>query len=565
MRRHRLALAMAAALALVLTAGLVGTTWGFINARRQRDAAIDARNDAIAARQAESEARELEQETDKFLVEIFTSIDPQKARGRDVSVREILDQASRRIEAKPPEHHLVESHLRFTFSKAYHALGNSEEAQRQLRRCLELDRGTDIEARRRQANIHDMLGLTYSHMGQHDQAESHFRRSVELYPAVKGAVRTDELIGRAHLAFNMLSRDELDEADELLSDVVAEMNRLGPTVDFEARVDVISKLAELRTQQGKYHEAEKIFRELLAEARTRGDDHPFVLQTLVALGELLRLQGRPREGLELQREAANLAPEVLGPEHPDTMVIFNNLALNLDAVGELDEAEKVYVMMLPRMRSKLGENHHNSLLFASNYGLLLQKKQKLDEAEAIFRQTAPRMDEALGPDHHDTLLIRSNLAWLRAQRGDLVESEAIYREVVRRAQDALGPNHPVTPYLGMRLGQVLSMAGKWAEAEPYLADADAFARAQGVPTRRAIAATAYGVCLANLKKSELALAKLLEANGLLGSLPQTDPKTVQTIASALAMTYEQMGNQDEAQKWRQASTSRPASGPTTRN
>jgi tetratricopeptide (TPR) repeat protein len=201
----------------------------------------------------------------------------------------------------------------------------------------------------------------------------------------------------------------------------------------------------------------------------------------------------------------------------------------------------------------------------SNYGLVLQKLGRADEAETTFRDVIERMKRATGPDHHDTLLAEGNLAMLRAQRGDLAEAELIFSGLLPRARAAMGNDNPVTFSFASKYGFVLSLQQKWAEAEPLLAEAYAAASALGLTSSQPGYSATYGICLANLNKPREALPILQQADHVARQLPQPDPQSLRRIAAAMAMVHEQLGQPDEAAKWREKAATRPAQTTPSKN
>jgi len=53
--------------------------------------------------------------------------------------------------------------------------------------------------------------------------------------------------------------------------------------------------------------------------------------------------------------------EVLGDNHPDTLISMNNLAALYQSQGKYDEAEPLYVECLKLRREVLGDNHPDTL------------------------------------------------------------------------------------------------------------------------------------------------------------------------------------------------------------
>lgn len=57
------------------------------------------------------------------------------------------------------------------------------------------------------------------------------------------------------------------------------------------------------------------------------------------------------------REAFRLQEKVLGPDHPDTLLTANSLAIGLTRLGRLEEAEEVALPALQGKEKALGSEH----------------------------------------------------------------------------------------------------------------------------------------------------------------------------------------------------------------
>jgi serine/threonine protein kinase/tetratricopeptide (TPR) repeat protein len=542
-RRHKVALGVTAAMFVALLAGLIVALWGLRTARIERD-------NAIAARKAEAEAREYESQTDTFLTDMFTSISPEQARGRQVLVRDLLDQAAQRIDKSPPSHPLVEASLRFTFGRAYRALGLIDEAGHQLQRAVELERAQRGPRHVATANALLELGITYLMAGKHDEAERALREAVQTFGALKGADDSDTMGAQVNLSELLIKRGKIDEADKLLTPMFTRVrDKAGPS--SPDAVMLAGALANLRDEQGRYDEEETLLRSVLESLRKAyGDDHPDTLGAVTNLGNWMRTRGRSAEAVPMLTGAYRTSQRVFGPDHPETLTVGNNLALCLQTLGRYDESKAVYEDVIARRRRVLGEDHPSTLLVRSNYGLVLQGMQRYAEAETTFRDVAERLKRVVGPDHRDTILAENNLAWLKMQTGDLAAAEMIYDDLLPRAIKAFGDEGPAATSLRMRLGHVLMLREKWADAEPLLAKAYEGAQKQGIANSQAGYASAYGMCLAHVNKPKEALPLLTLADELMRKTPIADPTAKLRIAQSALSAAEALGDKAEAQRWR---------------
>ena len=70
--------------------------------------------------------------------------------------------------------------------------------------------------------------------------------------------------------------------------------------------------------------------------------HPDTLGSINNLASVLTSQGRYEEAERLYRQVLTLRDETLGKEHPDTLRTLNNLALVLTDQGKYEEAERIH-------------------------------------------------------------------------------------------------------------------------------------------------------------------------------------------------------------------------------
>ncbi|MCH7539770.1 MAG: tetratricopeptide repeat protein [Proteobacteria bacterium] len=104
----------------------------------------------------------------------------------------------------------------------------------------------------------------------------------------------------------------------------------------------LNNLAELYWTQGRYGEAEPLFKRALESGEgAMGPEHPARAMTLNNLAELYRVQGRHAEAEPLYRRALAIREKALGPDHPDVATSLVNYAALLRETGRGAEAEKL--------------------------------------------------------------------------------------------------------------------------------------------------------------------------------------------------------------------------------
>jgi tetratricopeptide (TPR) repeat protein len=158
----------------------------------------------------------------------------------------------------------------------------------------------------------------------------------------------------------------------------------------------------------------------LQAERADGQDACFTLNTLASE---LRDQGKYDEAEPLFREALEVRRETLGNRHPSTLGYINNLGTLLEAKGDLAAAEPLHREALKVRRETLGNRQQDTLTSISNLGTLLKAKGDLAAAEPLCREALKGMRETLGNRHPSTLTSINNLSQLLEAKYSLNRKE----------------------------------------------------------------------------------------------------------------------------------------------
>ena len=118
-RHNKVALATTAAILLCLIAGITGTTWQAFRAMAQRDRAAALEREARTETARANAVLEL-------VEEMLASADPEKARGKDYTVRELLDEFSAGLDDTLQEQPEVEATVRALIGRAYYRIAPGE-------------------------------------------------------------------------------------------------------------------------------------------------------------------------------------------------------------------------------------------------------------------------------------------------------------------------------------------------------------------------------------------------------------------------------------------------------
>ncbi len=125
----------------------------------------------------------------------------------------------------------------------------------------------------------------------------------------------------------------------------------------ETRWDSIMADAAKAYQQADYAQAEKLLLAALKEAEKFGEQDPRLAASLNNLAALYDTQGKYAQAEPLYRRALAIREKVLGPEHPAVATSLNNLAGLYYAQGKYTQAEPLFQRALAIREKTLGASH----------------------------------------------------------------------------------------------------------------------------------------------------------------------------------------------------------------
>jgi tetratricopeptide (TPR) repeat protein len=221
----------------------------------------------------------------------------------------------------------------------------------------------------------------------------------------------------------------------------------GLGADSLAGLALRQRHAEASHFLGQAAAAEAEYRQILgARLRVQGPDHPDTLMTWHDVADTLMAQGQHADAEAEYRQLLYARLRVLGPEHRDTLATRHEMAHAMSGQGRHADAEAEFRQILDvRVRVRVRDPDHPDILATrNNIAFVLAEQGRHADAEAGFRQVLDGCTRILGPDHPGTLTIRNNLARALASQGRHADAEAGFRQVLDARLRILGPDHPHT-------------------------------------------------------------------------------------------------------------------------
>ncbi len=452
LRRNRLAVAAAAAFVLVLIGFSIGMG---VLARRAAEERNEARLERDRAEQVLA-----------FLEDILEASDPERAKGEDISAREILDRGAERIDREFSDQPEIQAKLFRTTGNVYKSLGLYDRARPLLEQALELSREAlgedDPVFAQCLHDVGDLLRLS----GEYAEAETMLRRAADLRRRLFGENSKPVAISLAQLGATLRYLGQLDEGEHVLGEAVQILEGLE---DEAALAETKNNLAALFLDRTRYREAEQLFREALQiRRRTLGPDHYFTAEAINNLGVCLGIQGRYDEAEPLLREALETRRRLLGEDHPWVAHGYNNLGKLMQRKGDFAAAEPLLREGLRLRLESAGGDNAEVVRLKRNLAEFLRDKGDYAEAEVLARESADGFGRLFGPRHPDRAVGLVIQGSTMVGRGRAARAEPLLREGLEIVEASMDPEHWRIPEARSLLGECLAAQKRFAEAEPYL-------------------------------------------------------------------------------------------------
>jgi non-specific serine/threonine protein kinase/serine/threonine-protein kinase len=376
--RHRVGVAVAAGLVVLLAAFIVMQGVQLRRTKRERDRATRI--------------------TD-FMTGMFKVSDPLVTPGNTITAREILDKASKDIDtgmAKDPE---AQAQMMEVIGDVYENLALYSRAQPLLERAVEIRRRVlgprdpdTLESMARLAGILQIEGQNVA--GHLTEAEKLDREILDIRRSVLGPEHPDTLKTMGSLAFDLYLERRLPEAEKLARE----------TLDISRRV--------------------------------LGPEHPDTLKSMNRLARVLIAERRLPEAEKLDRETLAISRRVFGPEHQQTLDSMDDLAIALWKEGDYGGAEKIFREALDIQRRVSGADHPRTQMWMGNLAEDLTAEGRYAEAERLLREIVDIRRRVYGPDNPATAGTVYNFGCFLAQRGNRTEALSFLRQAI----DGLSPD-----------------------------------------------------------------------------------------------------------------------------
>jgi tetratricopeptide (TPR) repeat protein len=481
-RRHKLAVALAASLfAAVLVFGSA-MAWLARENARERD-------------RANAEA-EIARRVTAFTAELFGLASPESGGNADISAREILDAGVARLEGgeladERPE---VRAALLESAGNAYRGIGAYGKSSKLLKEAVAIRKSGEASDPVAYGHALMLEAILRRDEGKYQEGGNLARQAISRFePAARAgdAAGTEALDdARVNLAEILRRDNQLDEAAKLASAAIADLE--DRSRGTESHISALFMLGRVQMARGDLEDAEPVLRRAYdLQTKLAGEDSDETVNARNGLAELLVIRGKTDEAEFLLRRNVEAVRKIYGDGTATLGIAWNNLANALsDIPDKYVEAEKAYLEAIRLLEANLEPGHPEIANSHNNLGSLYVKMERWQDAVTQHRIGLRLRTASLGPDHPNTAASQVGLALALNKLGQRADAEAMLRDAKASFTKSLGANHWRTANAQYQLGVVLRDRGRPDAALAEVKPAQAILLAELGPEHpRTVAAT----------------------------------------------------------------------------
>ena len=435
-RRQKLAVGAAVAVASALVIGAVVSTW-----------------QAIAKEKALQQARAAESDTQAFgdflVRRVLAATRPQDVEGGlgfDVTVAAALEQAVKMLKEDFSGRPRAEARARHAIGVTWETLGRYKEAIEQLKRAIELREDPKVLGPEDPATLETIndLAVVYVKAGHLEKALPLYVFVLEKRQAKLGADHPHVLTSMNNLAGAYESAGDFQKALPLYEKNL-ETSRLTLGADDPYTLKAMGNLARVWMALKDFRKALPLYEQAFAKSQTNlGPDHPDTLTSMNNLAVAYEKNGDIEKASKLYEEVLKKSAARQGSDHPETLTSMNNLAGAYEKAAALPKALSLYETALEKGRIKPGADHLETLTSMVNLAVAYEKSGELQKALPLYEEALERRRRTIDPDHPDTLRLMSNLAVACSEAGEHQKALRLFQETLERRRTKLGADDPDT-------------------------------------------------------------------------------------------------------------------------
>jgi hypothetical protein len=236
----------------------------------------------------------------------------------------------------------------------------------------------------------------------------------------------------------------------------------------------LNSQAQSEAEKGWYPHAERSLEQAVAASvGALGPAHPTTLALRNNLAVLYMNFGRGlvveveriKDAEMLLKQTLTTQQGILGDRDPDTLQSMRNLADNYSRQERYAEAELLLERELATRKTVQGIQHPDTLASFQQLATLYMTQGRYAETEALLRQRLAALEKVQSKIHPATLDALDECASFYCQQERYVEAESLYKRALMNRETLLGIDHPDTLAAMNRLAMLYAIQKQYTDAE----------------------------------------------------------------------------------------------------
>jgi tetratricopeptide (TPR) repeat protein len=190
-----------------------------------------------------------------------------------------------------------------------------------------------------------------------------------------------------------------------------------------------------------------------------GDANDLDFNSLIRLGTQKLDLGNEADAEAYFRKALEAGDRSLGPDHPDLVLVVNDLTRLYLKRGAHSAAEPLLLRLLDMKRSK-GDDHPEVGTVLASLAAVRQALGRHESAEQLWRRVVEIRDRTLAPNHFAIATALEHLGDSCAARGNIREALSVFQRAQTIRERTLGSDHASLRTSRERIADLLLQASE---------------------------------------------------------------------------------------------------------
>jgi serine/threonine-protein kinase len=407
-----------------------------------------------------ADARKIEREAQTtaavkdFLLGLFRSANPASAKGKQTTLRDVVDRGVQRLDSIPEQQVQLKAEMQNTLGTIYYHLGLHKEAaalhEKAFLAVQSRPQDTVLATAAERFEATDVSAL-----GDNARAQTLADDALRRLRALASPPRRD--LARVLQTAGWIAAKRKDsERASRLSDEAYALAQQPPADEEVLYLALMQKGHAVRMAHNDTLAADFYSRALSIGSKLFGADDQDIISTQQYLGTSLNSLGQYAAAQTHLQAALDSSQRVFGDVHSRTLRIEEVLGVNDSQWGHVREAAAHFAHMLERAEAMTPRDESVLAEIRLNYAAAIIDLGKIDVAEPLLVAVRDYLQQRDGSDPDEVAETLVALGYLHMLQGKLESAESEAREALQAQAAAHGADDPAALAL---LSQVLQRRG----------------------------------------------------------------------------------------------------------